>query len=125
MSWYTLVFLTLAFAALTFAAIVSHIPRIPQQRGLLAVILASGAAALWTLLVTQVSDPAREIEVSRFLFDVLVALLGLAALAGLLDLAYYALARRRRLEGATWSLVVGLGLVACGTYGLLAQFNVI
>lgn len=125
MSWYTLVFLTLAFAALTFAAIVTHIPRIPEQRGLLGVIIASALAAVWSLLVTQVADPARGIEVSRTIFDVFVVLLTLAVLAGLLDLFYYVQARRRRLDGAGWSLVVGLGLVACGGYGLLAHFNVI
>ena len=46
MSWYTLVFLTLAFAAVTFAAIMSHIPRVPAQRGLLAVILVAAATAV-------------------------------------------------------------------------------
>ena len=125
MSWYTLVFLTLAFAALTFAAIVTHIPRIPEQRGLLGVIIASALAAIWSLLVTQVADPARGIEVSRTIFDVFVVLLTLAVLAGLLDLFYYFQARRRRLDGAGWSLIVALGLVACGGYGLLAHFNVI
>jgi hypothetical protein len=125
MSWYTLVFLTLAFAALTFAAIVTHIPRIPAQRGLLGVIITSALAAVWSLLVTLVSDPARGIEVSRTLFDILVVLLSLAVLAGLLDLFYYAQARQRRLDGAGWSLLVAIGLVACGAYGLLTHFNVI
>jgi hypothetical protein len=125
MSWYTLVFLTLAFAMLTFAAIMSHIPRIPEQRGLLAVILISAVTAGWSLLVTQVTDPAREIDVGRRLFDVLVVLLALSVLAGLLDLAYYALARRRKLSGAGWSLVVGLGLLLVAGYGLLAHYNVI
>lgn len=125
MSWYTLVFLTIAFAAITFAAIMSHIPRIPEQRGLLAVILISALNALWALLVTQVADPAKGIEVSRTIFDILVAMLALAILAGLLDFAYYVLARRRRLEGAGWSLFVALALIACGVYGLLAQYNVI
>src|SRR5688572_13788408 len=72
MSWYTLVFLTLAFAAVTFAAIMSHIPRVPEQRGLLGVIVVSAFTAVWTLLVTLVADPARGIEVSRGLFDLLV-----------------------------------------------------
>ena len=125
MSWYTLVFLTLSFAVLTFAAIVSHIPRIPDQRGLLAIMLISGANAVWSLIVTQVADPARALEVGRGLFDVLVVLLVLAVLAGLLDLFYYAQALRRRLEGASWSLIVALGLIATAGYGLLAQFNVI
>lgn len=125
MSWYTLVFLTLAFAAVTFAAIMSHIPRVPEQRGLLAVIVISAATAVWTLLVTLVADPARQIEVGRGLFDILVVLLALSVLAGLLDLAYFAQARRRRLEGAGWSLTVALGLLACGGYGLLTHFNLI
>jgi hypothetical protein len=125
MSWYTLVFLTLAFAALTFVAIMTHIPRIPEQRGLLGVIIASALAAVWSLLVTQVADPARGIEVSRTIFDIFVVLLSLAVLAGLLDLFYYVQARRRRLDGAGWSLIVAIGLVACGSYGLLAHFNVI
>ncbi|MFN8541540.1 MAG: hypothetical protein U0232_29200 [Thermomicrobiales bacterium] len=125
MSWYTLVFLTLAFAAITFAAIMSHIPRIPQQRGLLAVILISALNALWSLLVTQVADPAKGIEVSRTIFDILVVMLALAILAGLLDFVYYILARRRRLDGAGWSLFVAIALIACGVYGLLAHYNVI
>ena len=125
MSWYTLVFLTLAFAVLTFAAIVSHIPRVPEQRGLLGVIFVSAATAVWTLLVTLVADPAREIEVGRGLFDILVVLLALAVLAGLLDLFLYAQARRRRLEGAEWSLWVAIGLIACGGSALLAHFSII
>jgi hypothetical protein len=125
MSWYTLVFLTLAFAVLTFAAIMSHTPRIPEQRGLLAVILISAITAVWSLVVTQVADPARDLDVGRALFDVLVVLLALSALAGLLDLAYYALARRRNLAGAGWSLVVGLGLLLAAGYGLLSHFNVV
>jgi hypothetical protein len=75
MSWYTLVFLTIAFAAITFAAIMTHIPRIPEQRGLLAVILIAAFNALWALLVTQVTDPARGIGVSRTLFDILVEII--------------------------------------------------
>ncbi len=125
MSWYTLVFLTLSFAVITFAAIVSHIPRVPDQRGLLAVMLLSGANAVWSLVVTQVADPAREIEVGRGLFDLLVVLLALAVLAGLLDLFFYFQATRRRLEGAGWSLIVALGLIGTAGYGLLAHFNVV
>jgi hypothetical protein len=125
MSWTTLVFLTLAFAILTFAAIVTHIPRIPEQRGLLAVILIAAANALWSLLVTQVTDPVRGIDYGRGLFDILVVVLTLAIFAGLLDLFYYIQARRRRLDGAGWSLVVAIGLIACSGYGLLAHFNVI
>jgi hypothetical protein len=125
MSWYTLVFLTLAFAALTFAAIVTHIPRIPEQRGLLAVIVGAALNALWVLLVTLVTDPARGIAVSRTIFDILVVVLALAVSAGLLNLVLYVQARRRRLEGAGWSLSVGLALIACGGYALLAHFNVI
>lgn len=125
MSWYTLVFLTLAFAAVTFAAIMSHIPRVPEQRGLLGVILISGVTAVWTLLVTLVSDPARGIEVGRGLFDLLVLLLGLSIVAGLIDLFFYIQARQRRLEGAGWSLFVAIGLIGCAGYGLLAHYNVI
>jgi len=125
MSWYTLVFLTLAFAAITFAAIMTHIPRIPEQRGLLAVILVSALNALWALLVTQVADPARGIGVSRTIFDILVALLALGILAGLLDLYFYFQARRRRLDGAGWSLIIAVALIVCAGYGLLAQYNVI
>jgi hypothetical protein len=125
MSWSMLVVFTLAFAAITFAAIMSHIPRIPEQRGLLVVILISAANALWTLLVTQVTDPVRGIDYGRGLFDVLVILLALAIVAGLLDLFYYVQARQRRLGGAGWSLAVAIALVACGGYGLLSHFNVI
>ena len=125
MSWYTLVFLTLAFAAVTFAAIMSHIPRVPEQRGLLGVIFVSAATAVWSLLVTLVADPAREIEYGRGLFDILVVLLALAILAGVADLYFYAQAQRRRLDGAGWSLFVAIGLIGCGGYALLAQFGII
>jgi hypothetical protein len=123
--WYTLVLLTLVFAATTFAAIMTHVPRIPEQRGLLAVILIAALNALWSLLVTQVADPARDIDVNPTIFNILVALLALAILAGLLDLFYYLQARRRRLEGAGWSLIVALALIGCGVYGLLTHYNVI
>jgi hypothetical protein len=123
--WYTLVLLTLVFAATTFAAIMTHIPRIPEQRGLLAVIVISALNALWSLLVTQVADPARDIDVNPTIFNILAGLLALAVLAGLLDLFYYLQARRRRLEGAGWSLIVALALIGCGVYGLLTHYNVI
>ena len=116
-AWYLLVFATLGFAATTFAAITSHMPRVPEQRGLLAVMVISALAALVTLLVTQIP------ERSRFLFDLLTGALALALGAALLDLVYFVQARRRRLAGAIWSLVVALALAASATLGLLAQFG--
>ena len=116
-SWYLLVFAALGFAVATFAAIMLHMPRVPEQRGLLAVMAGSALAAFVTLLVTQVP------ERSQTLFTLLTAALALAIGAALLDLAYFVQARRRRLPGASWSLVVALALLGCATLGLLAQFG--
>ena len=116
-AWYLLVFAALGFAATTFAAIMSHMSRVPQQRGLLAVMAGSALAAFVTLLVTQIP------ERSRVLFTLLTAALALAIGAALLDLAYFVQARRRRLPGANWSLVVALALLGCAALGLLAQFG--
>lgn len=116
-AWYLLVFAALGFAATTFAAIISHMSRVPEQRGLLAVMLVSGLAAFVTLLVTQIP------ERSKTLFDLLTGTLALALGAALLDLLYFVQARRRRLPGASWSLVVALALMASAGLGLLAQFG--
>src|SRR5918992_1159888 len=116
-AWYLLVFAALGFAATTFAALVSHIPRVPEQRGLLAVMVVSALAAFVTLLVAQVP------ERSRTLFDLLTGTLALVIGAALLDLAYFVQARRRGLPGAGWSLVVALALLGCAALGLLAQFG--
>ena len=116
-AWYLLVFAALGFAATTFAAIMSHMSRVPEQRGLLAVMAGSALAAFVTLLVTQLP------ERSPTVFTLLTAALALAIGAALLDLAYFVQARRRRLPGANWSLVVALALLGCATLGLLAQFG--
>ncbi|MGN6697578.1 MAG: hypothetical protein ACTHMR_05430 [Thermomicrobiales bacterium] len=115
-SWYMLVFAAIGLAAVTFVAIMSHIPRIPEQRGLLAVILASAFAAVLTLLLTQI--PAG----NKGLFDFFKAIMVVAILAALLDLFYFIQARRRHLGGAGWSLLVTLGLLACSALGLLSQY---
>ena len=115
-SWYMLVFAAIGFAAVTFVAIMSHIPRIPEQRGLLAVILASAFAAVLTLLLTQI--PAG----NKGLFDFFKLIMIVAILAALLDLFYFIQARRRHLGGAGWSLLVTLGLLACSALGLLSQY---
>ena len=95
----------------------SHMSRVPEQRGLLAVMAGSALAAFVTLLVTQVP------ERSQVLFTVFTAALALAIGAALLDLAYFVQARRRRLPGANWSLVVAFALLGCAALGLLAQFG--
>ena len=124
-AWYYLVFTALGFALVTFVAIMSHIPRVPQQRGLIAVILVSAFAAVLSLLLTQLADPLKEIEVSRFWYDLFFVAMVLALGGAVLDLVYYVLAKRQRLAGANWSLIVALGLFACGGLGLLTHFGVI
>lgn len=120
-AWYYLVFTALGLAVVTFAAIMSHIPRIPQQRGLLAVILISAFAAVFSMLMTQITNPANTIEVSPFLYSVFRVAMGLLVFAALLDFFYYVQAKRRKLDGAGWSLVVGIGLLACAALGLGVQ----
>ncbi len=123
-AWYYLVFTALGLALLTFAAIMSHIPRIPQQRGLLAVILIAGFTAVLSMLLTQITNPANSFEVSPFLYFLFRVSLGLLVLVALLDIFYYAQAKRRRLDGAGWSLFVGIGLLLCAALGLYSQFGV-
>jgi hypothetical protein len=122
-SWYYLVFTALGLALVTFAAIVSHIPRIPQQRGLLAVILIAAFAAVLAMLLTQITNPASAFEASLFWYLLFRAAMAGLIVAALLDLFYYAQAKRRRLAGATWSLVVAVGLLACAGLGLYSQFG--
>jgi len=123
-SWYYLVFTALGLALMTFAAIMSHIPRIPQQRGLLAVILISGFTAILSMLLTQITNPANTFEVSPFLYFLFRVSMGLLVLVALLDLFYYAQAKRRNIDGAGWSLFVGIGLLLCAALGLYSQFGV-
>ena len=119
-SWYLLVFATMGFFVVTYAAIMSHVPRVPQQRGLLAVIAISAVTSLWatiTLLVTGRQGG------SEGLFDLLFVLQLAAIGAALLDLYYFVQARRRRLAGANWSLYVAIALLGCCALGLLSQFG--
>jgi hypothetical protein len=122
-SWYYLVFTAIGLALVTFAAIMSHIPRIPQQRGLLAVILIAGLAAVLSLLLTQLANPGNDIPVSSFWYDLFRIAMGLVLVAALIDLVYYFQAKRRQLDGATWSLLVAIGLLICGALGLYSQFG--
>ncbi len=119
-SWYLLVFATMGFFVATYAAIMSHVPRIPEQRGLLAVVLISAIASLAstiTLLVTQRQGG------SEGLFNLFSIVLLLAIGAALLDIFYFVQARRRRLAGANWSLYVALALIGCGALWLLSQYG--
>ncbi len=119
-SWYLLVFATMGFFVVTYAAIMSHVPRIPEQRGLLAVVLLSALTSLGatiTLLVTQreAGNPG--------LYNLFSLLMLLAIGAALLDLFYFVQARRRRLAGANWSFYVAVALLGCSALGLLSQFG--
>ena len=116
-AWYYLVFTAIGLALVTFAAIMSHIPRIPQQRGLLAVILIAGFAAVLSMLLTQVTNPGNDFETSPFWYDLFRIAMGLVLVAALIDLVYYFQAKRRQLDGATWSLLVAIGLLICGALG--------
>lgn len=122
-SWYYLVFTALGLALVTFAAIMSHIPRIPQQRGLLAIIVIAAAAAVLSMLLTQITNPSNAIEVSPFLYFLFRGAMVALVLAALLDLFYWVQARRRRLDGAGWSLAVAIGLLLCAGLGLYSQFG--
>lgn len=122
-SWYYLVFTALGLALVTFAAIMSHIPRIPQQRGLLAVILVAGFAAVLSMLLTQVTNPSNDFTASPFLNLIFRAAMALVLLVALVDFGYYVQAKRRKLDGADWSLWVALGLLICGGLGLYSQFG--
>ena len=122
-SWYFLVFTAIGLALVAFMAIMSHIPRIPQQRGLLAVILIAVFAALIAMLLTQITNPSNNFEASPFLINLFRVAMVLTIVAALLDLFYYFQAQRRKLEGATWSLLVAIGLVICAGLGLYSQFG--
>lgn len=123
-AWYYLVFTAIGLALVTFAAIMSHIPRIPQQRGLLAIILISGVAAVLSMLLTQITNPSNDIEVSPFLYFLFRGAMGALIVAALLDLFYWAQAKRRKIDGAGWSLTVAIGLLVCAGLGLYSQFGV-
>jgi uncharacterized membrane protein len=122
-SWYYLVFTAIGLAFVTFAAIMSHIPRIPQQRGLLAVIFLAAVAAVLSMLLTQVTNPSNDIEVSPFLYFLFRIAMGGVILAALIDLFYWAQAKRRKIEGGGWSLLVAIGLLICAALGLYSQFG--
>lgn len=122
-AWYYLVFTALGLALVTFMAIMSHIPRIPEQRGLLVVILLAAFAAVLSLLLTQLTNPSNDFEVSPFLLTLFRVAMGLVIVAALLDLFYYFQAQRRKLEGAGWSLIVAIGLLICAALGLYSQFG--
>lgn len=122
-SWYYLVFTALGLALVTFGAIMTHIPRIPQQRGLLAVIVVAAIAAVLSLLLTQVTNPSNDFEVSPFLYFLFRGAMALVIVVALVDLFYYAQARRRRLDGAGWSLWIAVGLLICAGLGLYSQFG--
>lgn len=116
-SWYLLVFTALGFFLTTFAAIVSHMPRVPKQRGLLAVMAIAAVASLTTLIMTQVQAG------SKAVFDLLGGVLLLAVVAAVADLFYYVQARRARLEGANWSLIVAVALLVFSALGLVANYG--
>lgn len=120
-SWYYLVFTAIGLALVAFMAIMSHIPRVPQQRGLLAVILITAFAALVSMLLTQITNPTNNFAATPFMLNLFRAAMGLALAAAALDLFYYVQARRRKLDGATWSLLVAIGLVICAGLGLYSQ----
>lgn len=116
-SWYLLVFTAMGFFLTTFAAIVSHMPRVPRQRGLIAVMVIAALASLTTLIMTQVQ------EGSKAVYDLLGGVLLLAIAAGVADLFYYVQARRAKLAGANWSLYVALALFVFGALGLIANYG--
>jgi hypothetical protein len=118
-AWYLLVFAAMGFFLVTFAAIMSHIPRIPQQRGLLVVILISALASIVSLVLTQ----AR--EGSEGLYQIFLGLLVLTVVAALLDLFYFVQARRRGLEGANWSLYIALALLGLSALGFYSQYGAV
>ncbi len=122
-AWYYLVFTAVGLALVTFAAIMSHIPRVPEQRGLLLIIVVAAFAAIFSLMLTQVTNPSNDIEVSPFMLYLFRASMGALILAALLDFFYYWQAKRRQLGGADWSLFVGIGLLICAGLGLYSQFG--
>lgn len=122
-SWYLLAFAALGFFVTTFVAIMSHISRVPEQRGLLAVIAVSGVASLYALMltiVTQAEGGGGSPTAYNLFFLLMLAAIG----AALLDLFYFVQARRRKLEGANWSLYVAVLILGCSALGLLAHFGV-
>lgn len=119
-SWYLLVFTTMGFFVVTYAAIVSHIPRIPEQRGLLAVLLLSALASLGATITVLVTQRRAANAGLYFLFSCLMVL---AIGAAILDLFYFVQARRKRLDGANWSLYIALALLGCGALGLYSQYG--
>jgi drug/metabolite transporter (DMT)-like permease len=119
-SWYALVFATLGFFVATYAAIVSHIPRLPEQRGLLAVILSAALVSLGATVATLLTQRQAANAGIYFLFSCLMVL-GIAA--ALLDLVLFVQARRRGLAGANWSLYVALALLGCSALGLYSQYG--
>lgn len=117
-SWYLLVIAALGLFATTFLTIATHMPRVPAQRGLLAIMGIGAIASIATLLMTRVQ------EGTKGLYDFFSGILLLTVVAGLLDLYYYVRARRDRADGARWSLVGGLLLLLFAALGLIANFGV-
>lgn len=122
-AWYYLVFTTIALAFVTFAAIMSHVPRIPQQRGLLAVVIVSAFAAVIAMLLTQLSNPANDIEVSALYTELFKGSMIAVMLVALLDFFYYWQGKRRGIDGAGWSLTIGIALLLCALLGLYTQYG--
>lgn len=118
-SWYLLVFAALGLFATTFLTIATHMPRVPVQRGLLVVMGLGAVASIVTLLMTRVQ------EGTKGLYDFFTTILILAVAAGVLDLFYFVQARRRRAEGAGWSLVGGWLLLTFAVLGLIANFGLV
>lgn len=118
-SWYVLVVAALGLFATTFFTIATHMPRVPAQRGLLAVMGIGAVASIVTLLMTRVQ------EGTKGLYDFFTGILILTVAAGLLDLYYFFQARRDRAGGAGWSLLGGLLLLLFAALGLVANFGVI
>lgn len=118
-SWYLLVVAALGLFATTFLTIATHMPRVPAQRGLLAIMGIGAIASIATLLMTRVQ------EGTKGLYDFFSGILILTVAAGLLDLYYFFQARRDRVDGAGWSLLGGLLLLLFAALGLIANFGVI
>lgn len=118
-SWYMLVIAALGLFATTFLTIATHMPRVPAQRGLVAVMGLGAVGSIATLLMTRVQ------EGTKGLYDLFTGVLLLTVVAGLLDLFYYLRARRDRAEGAGWSLLGGLLLLGFAALGLVANFGAV
>lgn len=118
-SWYLLVVAALGLFATTFFIIATHMPRVPAQRGLPAIMVVGAIASIATLLMTRVQ------EGTKGLYDFFSGILILTVVAGLFDLYYFFQARRDRADGAVWSLLGGLLLLLFAGLGLIANFGMI